>query len=722
MKKNETEIKIMPLGAGREVGRSCVMVAIGDRLLMMDCGMHMGYNNYRQFPDFSFVAEGDLTKHIDCVCISHFHLDHSGSLPFFTEKVGYSGPMLMSAPTKSIAPLLLEDMRKVVQRRDNRTVWTEEDIKNCMAKATTIGLNETIEVKGVRITAYYAGHVLGATMFHIEYNGLSVLYTGDYNTASDRHLMGAALLPGLRPTCLISESTYGSTVRDSKRQRERDFLQLVHKTVLRGGKVLIPVFAMGRAQELLILIEAFWERMKLEVPIYFSAGMVGRANEYYKLYTSWTSDAVKGTFRSVFDFPHVGVFNNSLLSSPDPMVLFSTPGMLHAGASLEAFKAWCEDARSTVIIPGYCVEGTLGHTLLTTESPAVKIQEKTYNVQCTVSYMSFSAHADARGILKLIQASAPENVVLVHGDFQKAMIPLRDKVAKEMPHIRVHTPGNGKVVDIAPQRDLPVSVPTNLTKALSTDLVQGLADFRGFAAECLERLAKRRRVEGGGGGCGSDGCENQGALALTEAGQKWWAKWGVSLEDQRPTSAADNDCGCDVKWFDETLRRILADRPSGKYIPLTEGIDQWGVSETVRLVVTKASAGGGEGVDESFRVEAVDAAAFVEEHGLQEEVVAFKAYLDLDGDSDESSRKEGPLAGCDRHTLLPAIATLLKTAMAGTTFERSGETISSADGGVTVAVAQRDGRDCLLMEWTFPHNAVALRMHATLSDTLGIAI
>jgi len=102
-----TEIKVTPLGAGQDVGRSCILLQIGGKNIMLDCGMHMGYNDERRFPDFSFIADGNLSSTLDCVIISHFHLDHCGALPFMTEMVGYDGPIYMTVPTKAIAPILL---------------------------------------------------------------------------------------------------------------------------------------------------------------------------------------------------------------------------------------------------------------------------------------------------------------------------------------------------------------------------------------------------------------------------------------------------------------------------------------------------------------------------------------------------------------------------------------------------------------------------------------
>lgn len=211
-------------------------------------------------------APTDLTNSIDCVLITHFHLDHCGALPYFSEGVGYSGPIVATPPTKAILPLMLEDFRKVSvlqNKGGGEHCYTSEMIKACIAKISTIQLYETQTFPGdLKVTAYYAGHILGACMFYVECNGESVVYTGDYNMTADRHL-GAAWIDKLRPDLCITETTYATTIRDSKRSREREFLKCVQETLDNGGKVLIPVFALGRAQELCILLETYWTRTNL---------------------------------------------------------------------------------------------------------------------------------------------------------------------------------------------------------------------------------------------------------------------------------------------------------------------------------------------------------------------------------------------------------------------------------------------------------------------------
>ncbi|EFA75892.1 integrator complex subunit 11 [Heterostelium album PN500] len=489
-------IKVVPLGAGQDVGRSCVIVSIGNKNIMFDCGMHMGYHDERRFPDFSFISKTkQFTKVLDCVIITHFHLDHCGALPYFTEICGYDGPIYMTVcykclisisiykynynsltfmlqliqlPTKAIVPILLEDYRKiVVDRKGETNFFTPQMIKDCMKKVIPVALHQTIDVDDeLSIKPYYAGHVLGAAMFYCKVGEESVVYTGDYNMTPDRHL-GSAWIDAVNPTLLITETTYATTIRDSKRGRERDFLKRVHECVEKGGKVLIPVFALGRVQELCILIDTYWEQMGLSVPIYFSEGLAEKANFYYKLFIGWTNQKIKQTFvkRNMFDFKHIKPFDRMLVDAPGPMVLFATPGMLHAGASLEVFKKWAPSELNMTIIPGYCVVGTVGNKLLSNASgpQMVEIDKKTtLEVKCKIHNLSFSAHADAKGIMQLIKMSQPKNVLLVHGEKEKMRF-LSDKISKDF-NIPCYFPANGVTVNIESSKSIPIDISLKLLK------------------------------------------------------------------------------------------------------------------------------------------------------------------------------------------------------------------------------------------------------------------
>lgn len=375
----------------------------------------------------------------------------------------------MTMPTKVICPILLEDFRKVVTKRSagaETNFFTSEMIKNCMRKVEIVGLHQVVHVDDeLSIKAYYAGHVLGAAMFKISVGDESVLYTGDFNMTPDRHL-GAAWADRCKPTVLISESTYATTIRDSKRSRERDFLKKIHRCVENGGKVLIPVFALGRAQELCILLEQYWDRMKLNVPIYFTAGLAEKATNYYKLFVNWTNEKIKSSFveRNLFDFKYIKAFQKEVhMNQSGPQVCFATPGMLHAGMSLEIFQNWCTDEKNCIIMPGYCVAGTVGHRLLHGERH-FKFNGVNVTSRIKVEYMSFSAHADAKGIMQIIKMTEPKNVMFVHGEAAKMEF-LAKKVQKDM-GLPCFTPANGETVNISCPPQIKVKIESDLARKI----------------------------------------------------------------------------------------------------------------------------------------------------------------------------------------------------------------------------------------------------------------
>ncbi|KAK2453495.1 cleavage and polyadenylation specificity factor 73-I [Trifolium repens] len=444
-------IETLVLGAGQEVGKSCVVVNINGKRIMFDCGMHMGHTDHRRFPDFSLISpSGNFNDALSCIIITHFHLDHVGALAYFTEVCGYNGPVYMTYPTKALSPLMLEDFRKVmVDRRGEEEQFSSEHIAECMKKVIAVDLKQTVQVdEDLQIRAYYAGHVIGAAMFYVKVGDAEMVYTGDYNMTPDRHL-GAAQIDRLRLDLLITESTYATTIRDSKYAREREFLKAVHKCVSGGGKVLIPAFALGRAQELCILLDDYWERMNLKVPIYFSAGLTIQANMYYKMLIGWTSQKIKDTHstHNAFDFKNVHKFDKSMIDAPGPCVLFATPGMIIAGFSLEVFKHWAPSENNLVLLPGYCAAGTVGHKLSSGKPTKIYTDPDTQiDVRCQIHQLAFSPHTDSKGIMDLVKFLSPKHVILVHGEMPK-MASLKEKIHSEL-RIPCYNPANNETVSI----------------------------------------------------------------------------------------------------------------------------------------------------------------------------------------------------------------------------------------------------------------------------------
>ncbi|KAL2232035.1 UNVERIFIED_CONTAM: Cleavage and polyadenylation specificity factor subunit 3-II [Sesamum indicum] len=352
-------IECLVLGAGQEVGKSCVVVTINGKRIMFDCGMHMGYLDHRRYPDFSLISKShDFTRSLSCIIITHFHLDHIGALPYFTQVCGYNGPIYMTYPTKALAPLMLEDYRKVmVDRRGEEEQFSSEHIVECMKKVTAVDLKQTIQVdEDLQIRAYYAGH------------------------------------------------------------------------------------------ELCMLLDDYWERMNLKVPIYFSAGLTIQANMYYKVLINWTSQKVKDTYatRNAFDFKNVLSFDRSLINAPGACVLFATPGMISGGFSLEVFKQWAPCEKNLVTLPGYCVAGTVGHKLMSAKIPTqIRLDEDVQiNVRCQIHQLSFSPHTDAKGIMDLVKFLSPKHVILVHGEKPK-MVTLKEKIQSEL-GIQCYLPANSE--------------------------------------------------------------------------------------------------------------------------------------------------------------------------------------------------------------------------------------------------------------------------------------
>ena len=232
---------------------------------------------------------------------------------------------------------------------------------------------------------YHAGHVLGACMFMIDIVGLKILYTGDYSREEDRHLVSAEV-PPIRPDVLIVESTFGVQGYEPREEKEVRFTGLVHSIIRRGGHVLMPVFALGRAQELLLILEEYWKKHPdlHNVPIYYASNLARKCMAIYQTYIHMMNDNIRSRFERrdnpfVFKFVFSSLKNDSSLSllikrhitdihqrgwekkiaDGPPCVVLASPAMLQSGPSRELLEAWAPDSRNGLVITGYSVEGTL---------------------------------------------------------------------------------------------------------------------------------------------------------------------------------------------------------------------------------------------------------------------------------------------------------------------------------------------------------------------------
>ena len=405
-------IEIIPLGAGQEVGRSCILVRYLNKSILLDCGIHPGYSGLASLP---FLDEINLAD-IDLLLVTHFHLDHCAAVPYVVGRTNFRGRIFMTHPTKAIVHTLLKDFVKVT----GNALYTDKDLEAATARTEVIDFHQTIDVDGIKVTAYRAGHVLGAAMFMVEIAGARVLYTGDYSRVADRH-MPPADLPSLKPQIVIVESTYGVSRHLPRDERERRFVERVHTAVARGGRVLLPVVALGRAQELLLILEEYWSRHPElhNVPIYQASGLARRAIGVYRSYIEMMNDDIRAAFAvaNPFQFKHITHLKSAAqFDDVGPCVVMATPSMLQSGVSRDLFEAWCGDKRNCVIIADFAVQGTLARDILANPSEVLSKNGMKLPLRCQVDAISFSAHADFPQTSEFLDALRPPHVVLVHGE------------------------------------------------------------------------------------------------------------------------------------------------------------------------------------------------------------------------------------------------------------------------------------------------------------------
>ncbi|KAK3419724.1 hypothetical protein EUGRSUZ_G00401 [Eucalyptus grandis] len=410
------QLIITPLGAGNEVGRSCVYMSFKGKTVLFDCGIHPAYSGMAALPYFDEIDPST----IDVLLITHFHLDHAASLPYFLEKTTFKGRVFMTHATKAIYKLLLSDYVKVSKVSVEDMLFDEQDISRSMDKIEVIDFHQTVEVNGIRFWCYTAGHVLGAAMFMVDIAGVRVLYTGDYSREEDRHLR-AAEIPQFSPDICIIESTYGVQLHQPRHIREKRFTDVIHSTVSRGGRVLIPAYALGRAQELLLILDEYWSNHPElhNIPIYYASPLAKKCMAVYQTYINSMNERVRSQFAASnpFDFKHISPLKSiENFNDVGPSVVMASPGGLQSGLSRQLFDMWCSDRKNACVIPGYVVEGTLAKTIINEPKEVTLMSGLTAHLNMQVHYISFSAHADFAQTSAFLDEVMPPNIVLVHGE------------------------------------------------------------------------------------------------------------------------------------------------------------------------------------------------------------------------------------------------------------------------------------------------------------------
>jgi uncharacterized protein len=432
---NNKEVYIFCLGGVKQVGRSCFIVVTSESKIMLDCGINPGENNaidaYPRIDWFDFKLED-----LDAVIISHAHIDHQGFLPTLF-KYGYDGPVYCTEPTLPLMNLLQSDSVKIAQNNGVYCPYEVRDINEIIKHCITLSYGKPTDISpDITITLNNAGHIMGSATVHINISGAhNILYSGDYKYAKTQ-LLDSAVANYPRVETLITESTYGasSDIMPDQGIVYKSFTETINKTLTSGGKVLIPVPAVGRAQEIMLVLDKEMKDGRLiEAPIYIE-GMISEASAIHMSYAHYLGQDVR---RSVshginpFQSEYFTVVNgwgkrDEVLKDQNPAIIMATSGMLEGGPSVEYFKEIATKENNKMIFVSYQINGTLGRRMLDGNTNEVSMLDKNGKVKViplkckTQKIDGFSGHSDFNQILSFVSRIKPKRVLVNHGERSKS--------------------------------------------------------------------------------------------------------------------------------------------------------------------------------------------------------------------------------------------------------------------------------------------------------------
>jgi KH/beta-lactamase-domain protein len=432
---NNKEVYIFCLGGVKQVGRSCFIVMTSESKIMLDCGINPGENNaidaYPRIDWFDFKLED-----LDAIIISHAHIDHQGFLPTLF-KYGYDGPVYCTEPTLPLMNLLQLDSVKISQNNGVYCPYEIRDINEIIKHCITLPYGKPTDISpDTTITLNNAGHIMGSATVHLNISGAhNILYSGDYKYAKTQ-LLDSAVSNYPRVETLITESTYGasSDLMPDQRVVYNSFTENINQTLTNGGKVLIPVPAVGRAQEIMLVLDKEMKEGRLiEAPIYIE-GMISEASAIHMSYAHYLGQEVR---RSVsqginpFQSEYFTVVNgwgkrDEVLKDQNPAIIMATSGMLEGGPSVEYFKEIATKENNKMIFVSYQINGTLGRRVLDGNTNEVSMMDKNGKVKViplrckTQKIDGFSGHSDFNQILSFVSRIKPKRVLVNHGERTKS--------------------------------------------------------------------------------------------------------------------------------------------------------------------------------------------------------------------------------------------------------------------------------------------------------------
>jgi uncharacterized protein len=429
------EVMLFCLGGVKQVGRSCFIVVTPETKVMLDCGINpgemSGLDAYPRLDWFNF----DLDD-LDAVVISHAHIDHQGFLPTLF-KYGYRGPVYCTEPTLPLMILLQTDSVKIANSNGTYLPYATRDVNEVIKHCITLPYGKPTDISpDVTITLNNAGHIMGSATVHLNISGAhNILYSGDYKYAKTQ-LLDSAVSMYPRVETLITESTYGNTtdVMPDQQSVYRGFTESINKTLMEGGKVLLPVPAVGRAQEImLVMAKEMKEGRLIESPIYIE-GMISEASAIHMSYAHYLgSDVRKSVSQGInpFQSEYFTVISgygkrDDILNDENPAIVMATSGMLEGGPSVEYFKELAPNPKNKMMFVSYQINGTLGRRVLDGAMSEVSMMDKSGKVKVvpvrcqTQKIDGFSGHSDFNQIMNFVSRIRPKRVLVNHGEKSKS--------------------------------------------------------------------------------------------------------------------------------------------------------------------------------------------------------------------------------------------------------------------------------------------------------------
>ena len=418
-------MKLHFCGGADEIGASCILLELENRKILLDCGMRMKRD---PLPDFQKIKE---IGNLDAILLSHAHMDHSGTLPIICSEFPYAD-IWMTKPTEAVTKVLLYDSLKIMDNEDEIPKYNKKQVESFLKNIKTTGYTSSFslfEESEIKVTFYPAGHIIGAASIYIESTEGSIFYSGDISL-TDQRTVGSFSIPRLRPDICILESTYGNRMHSNRKVEESRLIETVSETLNNEGRVLIPAFAVGRAQEVILTLRSAINRgmISKDIKVYID-GMVRQICTIYRSFPNFLKESLAKRIwhgNDVFFSDNVVPVSENkerekIINDKEPCCIISSSGMLTGGPSSLYAEKIAEDENSMICITGYQDEESPGRRLQNLCSDDSKdktwtVNGKAVNFKCKTGTYSLSAHADKNELINIVEHLKPKEVFLVHGD------------------------------------------------------------------------------------------------------------------------------------------------------------------------------------------------------------------------------------------------------------------------------------------------------------------